>query len=264
MHDPQYSRRAVVGLGSMVAMSTIIDPAFAREKDPTLMTAPLIVFDVNETLLDIDVLDPLFERVFAAKGRMREWFAQLILYSQTLSLTGDYVPFGKLGAGVLRMLGKIHDVPITEDHIRELSTMIGNLPVHRDVPMALRRLKDAGCRLVTLTNTPAGAAPDPLDKAGLAPLLERRFTVEPARRFKPSPATYQLVTDTMDVAKSSIWLVAAHTWDTIGAQSFGWNAALVTRVINAPLLVESVPQPSIVEETMTEVVNMILKATRLK
>ncbi len=111
MHDPQYSRRAVVGLGSMVAMSTIIDPAFAREKDPTLMTAPLIVFDVNETLLDIDVLDPLFERVFAAKGRMREWFAQLILYSQTLSLTGDYVPFGKLGAGVLRMLGKIHDVP---------------------------------------------------------------------------------------------------------------------------------------------------------
>ena len=40
---------------------------------------PVIVIDVNETLLDISVLEPLFERAFAAKGRMREWFAQVIL-----------------------------------------------------------------------------------------------------------------------------------------------------------------------------------------
>ncbi|WP_242140621.1 haloacid dehalogenase type II [Sphingomonas sp. TREG-RG-20F-R18-01] len=222
------------------------------------MTAPLIVFDVNETLLDIDVLEPLFTRIFSSKGRMREWFAQLILYSETLSLNGDYVPFGKLGAGVLRMLGEIYHVPITDAQVKELSGLIANLPVHHDVSAALHRLKAAGFTLVTLTNTPAGPGPDPLDKAGLGALFDRRFTVEPARRFKPSPATYQLVADTMKAARTDTWLVAAHTWDTIGAQSFGWNAALVTRGINAPLVLDGVPQPTVAGASLTEVADAIL------
>ena len=42
------------------------------------MTAlPLIVFDVNETLLDLETMDPTFERIFADKGAMRLWFANL-------------------------------------------------------------------------------------------------------------------------------------------------------------------------------------------
>ena len=67
---------------------------------------PLIVFDVNETLLDINILEPLFADIFAAPSRMREWFAQLILYSEALSLAGPYVPFGKLGGGVFACLAR--------------------------------------------------------------------------------------------------------------------------------------------------------------
>ena len=40
---------------------------------------PLLVFDVNQTLLNIDALQPLFQRIFGQPARMREWFAQLIL-----------------------------------------------------------------------------------------------------------------------------------------------------------------------------------------
>ena len=42
---------------------------------------PLIVFDVNETLLDLQTMEPTFERVFGEKGAMRLWFANLIMYS---------------------------------------------------------------------------------------------------------------------------------------------------------------------------------------
>lgn len=45
-----------------------------------------IVFDVNETLLDITTLEPLFARVFGDASVLREWFAELILYSQTMTL----------------------------------------------------------------------------------------------------------------------------------------------------------------------------------
>jgi len=33
---------------------------------------PLIVFDVNETLLDIEFFEPLFTDIFTIPGRMRE------------------------------------------------------------------------------------------------------------------------------------------------------------------------------------------------
>ena len=70
-----------------------------------MATLPVVVFDVNETLLDLDALTPHFERLFGRSGVLQEWFAQLILYSQTITLTGDYVPFGDLGGAVLRIIG---------------------------------------------------------------------------------------------------------------------------------------------------------------
>lgn len=229
------------------------------EMDPPMAARPtLIVFDVNETLLDIDALEPLFDRIFATTGRMREWFAQLILYSETFSLTGNYVPFDKLGASVLRMLGKVHGVVITEAHVNELGKLIADLPVYSDVPASLRVLKDAGFTLITLTNSYAGPGPDPLDKTGLAALFDRRFTVDLVKRFKPAPAFYQMVTDAMKLAPADTWLVAAHAWDTIGAQSFGWKAALVTRGINAPLVLDGVPQPTVVARDLTGIVQSII------
>lgn len=40
-------------------------------------SAPIIVVDDNETLLDIITLEPLFARLFGKKKLPREWFAQL-------------------------------------------------------------------------------------------------------------------------------------------------------------------------------------------
>ncbi len=53
---------------------------------------PLIVFDVNETLLDLETLEPTFQRIFGEKSAMRLWFANLILYSEALTLADCYVP----------------------------------------------------------------------------------------------------------------------------------------------------------------------------
>jgi 2-haloacid dehalogenase len=220
-------------------------------------TRPLIVFDVNETLLDLNVLEPLFTDIFTTPGRMREWFAQVILYSQTLSLAGPYVPFGKLGGGVLRMLGEIHGIAVTDDHVRQLGALMTDMPVHDDVAAGLAVLKDAGFSIVTLTNSPASVEPHALDRAGLGAMFDRRFTVDTVQRFKPAPATYQLVQDTMASSPDATWLIAAHTWDTIGAQSFGWKAALVTRGVNAPLVLDGIPQPTLVARDVGEAAQAI-------
>jgi phosphoserine phosphatase len=43
---------------------------------------PLIVFDVNETLLDLQTMEPIFERIFGERQAMRLWFANFIMYRQ--------------------------------------------------------------------------------------------------------------------------------------------------------------------------------------
>ena len=57
----------------------------------------ILVFDVNETLLDLRVLEPHFERVFGDKAMLREWFNQVIQFAEALTLAGDYRSFGDQG-----------------------------------------------------------------------------------------------------------------------------------------------------------------------
>jgi 2-haloacid dehalogenase len=65
-------------------------------------TPSIIVFDVNETLIDIESIGPFFERKFGDRKVLREWFNQLILYSNVITLSGYYETFFTLGQGSLR------------------------------------------------------------------------------------------------------------------------------------------------------------------
>lgn len=189
----------------------------------------VLVFDVNETLLDIGTLAPLFQRLFGDGAVLRHWFAQLILHAEAAALAGHYLPLGRLGGGVLRMLGTVRGVAVAEGDLDELRGRLLAMPPHPDVLPALSRLADAGFRLATLTNSAPDPEVDPLARAGIAPLLERRFTVDAVRRFKPAPEVYRQVSDALGLPPAALCLVAAHHWDTMGAQALGWAGALVTR-----------------------------------
>ena len=41
---------------------------------------PLIVFDVNETLLDLATMEPTFQRIFGDRSATRLWFTNFIMY----------------------------------------------------------------------------------------------------------------------------------------------------------------------------------------
>jgi len=81
---------------------------------------PLIVFDVNETLLDLTALEPTFERIFRDKGALRLWFANLILYSSALTVARCYVPFTDIGSAVMKMLADTGGIVIEEVDKKEL------------------------------------------------------------------------------------------------------------------------------------------------
>jgi 2-haloacid dehalogenase len=218
----------------------------------------VLVFDVNETLIDIEAMAPLFERIFGDPWVMREWFAQLVTYSMTATLAGRYVDYFTLGQGLLPMLANIHGVQITDDDVQNVKHGMLTMPAHPDVEDGLTALRDNGFRLVTLTNSPPNPdGPSPLEHAGLAHFFEQMFSVEARRAFKPAPTVYRYVCEELAVAPEDCMMVAAHVWDTVGAQSVGFGGALITRPGNAPLPIPDLPQPTLVAGDLRELAQQL-------
>ena len=221
----------------------------------------LLVFDVNETLIDIESLAPVFEQIFGDPRMLREWFGQLVMYSMTTALSGCYADFFSLGQGVLRMLGKIHGAPIADVDVDLIKQAMLTMPAHADVADGLTMLRDNGFRMVTLTNSPPNpAGPSPLASAGLGGYFERQFSVDTCHTYKPAPDTYGYVCRELRVAPEECMMVAAHVWDTIGAQRAGFSAALITRPGNAPLPVAGLPQPTLVAEDLRAFAQQLTRA----
>lgn len=228
------------------------------------MTTPsVLVFDVNETLLDIESIAPLFAELFGDEGVLREWFAQLIMYSMTITLAGDYVTFPVLAQGILRMLGDVHRVDVTDEHAERLKAQLLTMPAHPDAADGLAALRDNGFRLVSLTNSPPNPdGPTALQQSGLADFFEHQLSVDARGVFKPSPAVYRYVCETLQVAPADCMMIAAHVWDTIGAQNVGFGGALLTRRGNAPLPVDGLPQPDIVASDLRGLAEQLVKGIR--
>jgi 2-haloacid dehalogenase len=213
----------------------------------------VLVFDVNETLIDINSMAPLFERIFSDPRALREWFGQLVTYSMAATLSGHYIDFFTLGQGLVRMLANIRGVNITDDDVQGLKRGMLTMPAHPEVEAGLKMLRDNGFRLVTLTNSPPNPdGPTPLEHAGLAHFFEQQFSVDACRVFKPAPTVYRYVCQQLEVTPEECMMVAAHVWDTAGAQAAGFSGALITRPGNAPLPVRDLPQPTVIANDLRE------------
>ncbi|MEM5477091.1 haloacid dehalogenase type II [Pacificibacter sp. AS14] len=212
----------------------------------------VLVFDVNETLLDITVLEPLFTRLFGSATVLREWFAELILYSQTLTLSDIYTPFGALAGSMLRMVGANKGIDVTDADIAELKQLFGQMPAHKDVAPALTVLRDAGYTLVTLTNSAPTPSPTPLETAGIAGFFDHHFNVSEVEKFKPHRSVYDLVPKALNIPASDMCMIACHIWDTIGAQAAGYQSAFIARAHNSVFDLPNVRKPDYVCGDLTE------------
>jgi 2-haloacid dehalogenase len=161
------------------------------------------------------------------------------------------------------MVGVIHKIDIEPGDFEALKNGMKTMPAHPDAEKGLKMLKDAGFRLVTLTNSPpTPGAKSPLENAGLDRFFERQFNIETARAYNSAPIVYHMVAQELDVPPSARYTVATHVWDTIGGQSAGMAGGLLTRPSNAPLPVPGLPQPNVVAPDLPALAKKMIKMWR--
>jgi 2-haloacid dehalogenase len=219
-----------------------------------------IVCDVNETLLDVRALEPEFTAAFGDPRVLQEWFALVLLYSEVATLAGPYSEFAAIAGAALDMTASARAVSLSADTKERVLHGMRKLPPHPEVRDGLQMMRDAGLRLVALTNSAPAVVEEQLASSGLAPFFERSFSVDAVRRFKPAPEAYRLVADVLAVPIEQLRLVAAHAWDVVGALRAGCAAAFVARP--GKMLYPLGPQPDIIRQDFLAVAEAIVAAER--
>ena len=192
------------------------------------MAQPTVVFDVNETLLDMSSLDPLFADAFGDKASRRVWFAQTLQNAMAATIVGSYAPFDEIAMAALKMTARKRGVTLDEERGRRIMRGLAALPPHGDVRDGLTALRDAGYRTAVLAQATEPALEEQLERAKIRDYFDVVLSVDAVRRYKPAPEAYAMAYDRLGGDERPT-LVSAHDWDIAGALACGWSAAFVNR-----------------------------------
>jgi len=186
----------------------------------------VVAFDVNETLFSLERLRPAFTEVGLDPGLVPLWFARVLRDGFALTAVGEFAAFADVAAETLRGLDPSG---IDDAAVATVLGAFGELEPHPDAEPALVLLRNAGVRVVTLTNGSAELVGRLLVRAGLGRYVERSLSVDSVRRWKPAPQVYLYAAEATGVAPGQVALVAAHAWDCDGARRAGLRTGWVAR-----------------------------------
>src|SRR5215207_9417803 len=145
---------------------------------------PLVVaFDVIETLFP---LEPMRRRLIDAgqPGHVLDlWFCRLLRDAFALVASDSYRPFGEIATSALRSTAR---PALGDEAIQRILVGFAELDPHSDVEPAMRLLREAGVRMVTLTNGSTQNTAALLRRAGIDDDIEQVLSVDDVRRWKPA------------------------------------------------------------------------------
>lgn len=216
----------------------------------------VIIFDVNETLLDMTPLKKKINSLLDSNKGFRIWFGMLLQYSLVDNCTNDYHDFTVIANATLDMAAKALKADVDEVKKNEALQTLKKLSAYEDVPKGLKQLKENGFRLATLTNSPFDTLTAQLEQAKLAAYFEATLSIDSIRKYKPALETYQWAAEQMSVNASDAMLVAAHGWDIAGALQAGLQAAFIGRKGQSLYPLSQKPQFS--GKNLTEVADSII------
>ena len=197
MNRREFLAMATMSVASTALSSATSDPfkeCTSTEPQKTMTNKPpkLLVFDVNETLLDLSAMKERVAKALGGRGDLLPlWFTTMLQYSLVSTVGDNYEDFGAIGAAAMMMVARNHGIDLSERAARDAMVPMRSLPPHPEVAAALDRLKQAGFRMVTLTNSSHATVDAQIGNAGLLELFEDRLSIEDIQMFKPHTHAYR-------------------------------------------------------------------------
>ncbi len=140
---------------------------------------------------------------------------------------GDHTSYREIGQGAVSYVMDRCGFEYTPEDAAQLVTEIVRLKPFSDVIAALVRMRRAGYRLAILSNGDRDMLEAAKPHIGFP--FDYVISVQEAGYFKPHWQTYAKAEEIIGTERSSTLFVASHTFDCIGAKSYGMPTAFINR-----------------------------------
>lgn len=212
--------------------------------------ADRVVFDVIGTLFSLDAAERELDEAGAPPGTTQLWFAESLRDFFAASHAGMYVPLGRVMQSALARrlaaLGLDASAGDVFPALRKLDPVPG-------AAAACDAFAAAGWTIVALTNGGEDFIRALLERGGLAHHFESIVSCDSLGVSKPHPNVYGAVSGD---AGATIWMVAAHGWDVMGAARAGMRTAWISTPEG--LYPELFPRPDVVAPDIAAAASAIL------
>ena len=190
----------------------------------------VLFFDSNESMLDLKGMEPQVTDAFSGRKELMElWFTTMLQYSLVDTVTSNYHDFGAIGAACMQMIAEGHGLDLEKEKAQKAMSKMKSLPAWPDVPPSLKKLKESGFRLYSLTNSAPSVISSQLEHADISHYFDGQLTTKGLNIYKPHPRTYHWAANEVGVPISDCMLLAAQGWDVAGATLAGMRAAFMKR-----------------------------------
>lgn len=202
-------------------------PAFAQGAPPRFKAVAFdyfVIFNANSIV-------PAVEKAFPGKGAefAKAWRAKQFEYGFLRSIAGHQVDFFQVTEDALVYTAAAMKVELAPEERKRLLDAYLNLEPWPDAADALRKLRGAGVRVITISNFSPEMLKANAEKAGIAGLFDELLSTQENGSYKPEPRAYALGMEHLKLKKEEIAFAAFGGWDAYGAKSFGYTTYWVNR-----------------------------------
>ncbi|NIH79668.1 haloacid dehalogenase type II [Amycolatopsis viridis] len=209
------------------------------EQTESLTGVKALMFDFYGTVVDMQsgltkaITPYLRSKNYTAQppNRVVTWWRRTHFENSMIDglLGREHIPYREIGRQTVDYTLTRAGIPHTMDEVRELVSEIERLEPFPDVVEALGTLKEAGFKLVILSNGDPDMLESGVKYSGTEDLWTRVVSVAEAGAFKPHFATYATGAKAVGLDPSEVLFVANHAFDCVGAKAAGMRTAFVDR-----------------------------------
>jgi 2-haloacid dehalogenase len=251
--------------------------ASGQPKAPSKEHSPIktILFDINETVLDLGSMRTLFNDQFKGAITIEHWFANLLHSSTVAALTGVETTFAELAKITLaKLVHSQSNQPMierrqlrgnlkraeTDQFVDKALEKLSSLKAHDDIIPALTLLREASFKTVAFSNSSSNLVKNQIENAGLTSHFDEIISVESTGSFKPDKQVYRFAAVKLAEPIENLTLIACHDWDTHGALKAGMKAAFLNRSNTPynPLYEEA----NIIGNSMVEIAEKLIERSK--
>ncbi|MBF91222.1 MAG: haloacid dehalogenase type II [Rickettsiales bacterium] len=184
----------------------------------------IAIFDVNQTIFNLKEIENRFLEKKIKPEFVETWFALTLKEGFALSNIGKFVDFKTIALNQLKNLSFSKKIKLQKKTINFLFDGFKNLKANKDIEDAFKILKERKIKIVTLSNGAKENCENLLKKNNLIHFIDKCFSIDQIRLWKPNPKTYEMVLNHYGYLPEDAIMIACHGWDVFGAK----NAGLIT------------------------------------